>query len=212
VKRLGGLVALTLLALAGCTSKPPAAAGPPPTTAATSPSATAGSPSATASATGTAGPTGSPGDVIEFSVDGAGPYALGNTLTALQGANLLDQVTPSTATCPQDSSAQGTGTWHDVQLWFHKDGTLYLLVNNSPAIPTPSGAWLGTKLADLKTIYKQIPGQDLSHGGKVAYLVVTLSGRGILFLLDPAAKTVTSMIAGDADYLKATFLTGANFC
>jgi hypothetical protein len=84
-------------------------------------------------------------------------------------------------------------------------------VNRSPSVPTPSGAWLGTTLAQLKSIYKGVAGQDLARGTTSAYLVTTLSGRGILFELGPG-KTVVSMAAADAGYLKANFVGGTDFC
>jgi hypothetical protein len=157
-------------------------------------------------------PSGSPSPVIEFSVDGAGPYELGATLAALQASPGLDAVTPGgNKACPDDTVAHGTGAWSGVELSFHKDGTLYLAVNRSPSIPTPSGAWLGTNLNDLKKIYAAIPGQVLTHGATQAYLVTTISGRGILFDLD-ASTSVTAMTAGDATYLRRAYLDGTGFC
>lgn len=113
--------------------------------------------------------------------------------------------------CVGNTTARGTGVWRDVRLSFRKDGQLYLAVNKSPSIPTPSGAWLGTSLAELKSIYKGVAGQELTRGAHSAYLVTTLSGRGILFDLD-ASKRVVSMAAGDAAYLKSSYLRGTGFC
>jgi hypothetical protein len=209
VKRIGLLVVATLLAVAGC-SKEPATSAPPPAPAGTQSApapTTSGSPTAPVSPT----VTGSPQDVIEFSVDGAGPYLLGATLSSLQAAGALDEVTPGGAPCPDSTTARGTGTWADVHLSFHKDGALYLLVNKSPSVPTPSGAWLGTSLAELKRIYAAVTGQELTHGTSHAYLVTTLSGRGILFDLDTANR-VTAMTAGDSPYMRATFQSGSPFC
>ncbi len=149
--------------------------------------------------------------LIEFSVDGAGPYQLGETLAALQSTAGLDEVTKGGAGCPGNTTARGTGVWTDVRLSFRPDGKLYLLVNRSTSIPTPSGAWLGTTLAQLKSIYVRIPGQELARGSARAYLVTTLSGRGILFDLD-ASKKVISMVAGDAAYLKSSYQGGTDFC
>ena len=193
-------VVVVLLAVAGCGSKEPAAA--PPATAA-GPTTASGSASPTASA--------SPSALIEFTVDGAGPYQLGATLAALQASPGLDEVTPGGAVCPENTNARGTGVWKDVRLSFRKDGKLYLALNRSSSIPTPSGAWLGTTLADLKTIYVGVPGQELTQGTRSAYLVTTLSGRGILFDLDPAKKVI-SMAAGDSTYLKSSFMGGTDFC
>jgi len=202
MKRIGMFVVVTLLAAAGCGSKPPAA--PPP---ATAQAGSAPPPSSTASAT----PSASPETLIEFSVDGAGPYQLGATLATLQSSPGLDEVTSGGSACPGNTNARGTGTWRDIRLSFRKDGMLYLAVNRSPSIPTPSGAWLGTTLAQLKSIYVGIPGQELKQGSSTAYLVTTLSGRGILFDLD-ATKKVISMAAGDASYLKASYQGGTDFC
>ena len=104
-------------------------------------------------------------------MDGAGPYKLGATLASLQAANQLAEVAKGTEVCPENTFARGTGVWTDVRLSFRPDGKLYLLVNRSPNIPTPSGAWLGTSLNELKTIYNGIPGQELSQGPGKAYLV-----------------------------------------
>ena len=209
MKRLSALV-ITLLAvpalLAGCGGDKPTTTTAPPT---------AGAPTtgvATATGSVSPGPTGSAAAVPEFTVDGAGPYQLSATLAALQSANLLATVvTGADSGCPQNTTAHGTGTWADLELSFHPDGTLYLAVNKSPSVPTPSGAWVGTSLDDLKKIYKGLPGREVSHGADTGYVVRTNSGRGILFVLD-TAKTVVSMIAGDGNYLITTFQSGAKFC
>jgi predicted small lipoprotein YifL len=203
MKRIGMFAIVTLLAAAGCGSQAPAAT--PPAKSAGSTSTSAGSASAT--------PTSSvsPTTVIEFTVDGAGPYQLGATLSVLQAAKSLDAVTAGGTACPENTTARGTGTWKDVELSFHKDGKLYLAVNRSSSIPTPSGAWLGTTLAELKTVYAGVSGQDIARGAGSAYLVTTLSGRGILFDLDPNKKVI-AMLAGDANFLKVTYVGGGNFC
>jgi hypothetical protein len=144
-------------------------------------------------------------------VDGAGPYQLGATLTALQSTANLDEVTAGGKTCPDNTTARGTGAWKDVRLSFRKDGKLYLAINRSLSIPTPSGAWLGTTLAELKTIYAGVTGEDLTRGANTAFLVTTLSGSGILFDLD-ANKKVISMASGDATSLKSSYLAGTDYC
>jgi hypothetical protein len=209
---LGALAALMLVAAAGCSR------GNPASTPTTNPAPTSASPTdqPSGTATATTGPPLTPippaSNVVEFSVDGAGPYLLGQSLAALQAGPGLDAVANgSSAGCPENTIANGKGVWAGVKLSFRKDGLLYLAVNTSPSIPTPSGAWLGTGLTDLKRIYAAIPGQELAHGGDSAYLVTTLSGRGILFTLS-SSHAVTSMSAGDAAYLKANFTTGASFC
>jgi hypothetical protein len=197
------MAGVALLALGGCSSKKPSAA-PPPTVASATPATSTATPSGSASPAGTRSPTGD----INFTVDGAGPYQLGTNLAALRAAGSLDQLTPGGAGCPQNTTAQGTGTWREIELRFRNDGVLYLAINRSASIPTPSGAWLGTTLTGLKKIYAAIPGQELSRGAAAAYLVTTLSGRGILFELD----AVTVMTAADAAYLKTNFVGGTSFC
>jgi len=197
------IVAVTLVVaavLGGC-SKKPATGAPGP--AGSGPASTAGTdePSPDASET--------PSNLFEFTVDGAGPYQLDATLVSLRSQ--LDQVVGGNPPCTANTTARGTGKWKDVLLSFHPDGTLYLVTNKGIDLPTPSGAYLGTPLAQLKTIYAGVTGQDLTRGTNSAYLVTTLSGRGILFELDPS-KSVSAMRAGDGTYLKAGYLGGGTFC
>ncbi len=194
-----------LVTLPACGSKKPKEAAP----AASAPSLNA---SAGASAPPTAAPSGSssPAAGIEFTVDGAGPYQIGDKLTDLQATPGLASVT-SDKNCPNNTTAQGTGTWAGVQFSFHQDGSLYLAVNRSPSIPTPSGAYLGTNVTQLKTIYAQVQTEQLTAGKTQAFLVTTLSGRGILFNLN-AQGAVTSMAAGDSSFLKTSFQGATNFC
>ncbi len=206
VKRLflSAIAIAAVMALPACghgAAKTPA--GPANTAPATSDTASAAPPSP-------GGPS-SPSDVKEFSVDGAGPYLIGSKLTDLQATAGLDSVTPGGATCPQDTTAQGTGVWAGVQLSFGTDGVLYVAVNRSTTIPTPSGAWLGTSLAQLKTIYAGIQTEALTAGTRHGFLVTTVSGRGILFDLN-AQGAVQSMAAGDATYLKTSYQSGTSFC
>jgi hypothetical protein len=202
--RLIGMVALVTVTItaSGCGSDDP---GAPPAAQSRAPSAGSASPGGTGSASPTASPT---PDVVEFTVDGAGPYLLGATLDELR--SILDEVGPGVAPCTQNTTARGTGTWKDVHLSFRPDGALYLMTNRSPSIPTPSGAWLGTSLAELKKIYVNVSGQDLAKGSHRGFLVTTLSGRRILFELD-ARMTVAAMYASDASYLRDAFTAGA-FC
>jgi hypothetical protein len=180
-------------------------------------SGTASTPSTTAS-TGTATPTGSTSPtptasqapLVEFSTDGAGPYILGKGLTELQANPGLDEVGPDSA-CPGNMTARGKGSWRDVVLHFRPDGKLYLVENRSQAIPTPSGAFLGTPLADLKTIYSGLVTQELTRGTNSAFYVQTLGGRAVLFVLN-ANKVVDLMYAGDGMYLRNTFEGSGNFC
>jgi hypothetical protein len=208
VKRIGRyvlvLVVATALGAAGCSSPtsnpPPVSTGTTPATNGTSTSSA--HPSTSASASQQA--------LIEFSTDGAGPYQLGLTLTQLQAKPGLEEVTTG-GVCPNNTVARGVGVWRDVRMSFRQDGRLYLLVNRSDQIPTPSGAWLGTTLVDLKKIYGGLTNQDLTRGTNSAFLVQTLSGGGILFELDAATK-VTAMMAGDAAFLRTSFNGGTNFC
>lgn len=204
MRRISVLIAVLLLAVAGCGSDPP----PPANANQTSAPPSAG---ASGSAAPSVTPSVSASELIEFTVDGAGPYKLGTALASLQAANQLAEVSTGGEVCPQNTFARGTGIWSDIRLSFRPDGKLYLAVNRSASIPTPSGAWLGTSLNELKTIYNAIPGQELSQGPGSAYLVTTLSGRGILFDLDDA-KRVRSMIAGESQYLKSSYTGGTDFC
>ena len=203
MKRIGVIVAImcaTALSAAGCGSKDPAVVQPV---------TPGGSPQPSGSVAPTSTP--SPSALIEFTVDGAGPYQLGETLTALQSTAGLDEVTPSTEVCPGNTTARGKGVWSDIRLSFRNDGELYMAVNRSPNIPTPSGAWLGTTLAQLKTIYAGVRGQELKNGPATAFLVTTLSGRGILFDLDQDKKVI-AMVASEADYLRNSYMGGTDFC
>jgi hypothetical protein len=182
VKRIGMLALVAVLTATGCGSQKPTAA--PPAT---------------------------PANLIEFTVDGGGPYQLGATLASLQTAGSLDEVTPGGAACPENTTARGKDVWKDVRLSFRKDGKLYLIINKSASIPTPSGVWLGTTLADLKKIYAGVTGEELTRATGTAYLITTLSGGGILFDLD-ANKKVISMAAGDAASLKSTYVGSTQFC
>jgi hypothetical protein len=206
VQRVRVLVLVALLAVAGCGSRGQgtAPAAPAPAT-----SAGSASPAGSQPASPTGSPT--PSSLIEFTVDGAGPYQLGAMLSALRSVPGLEEIKAGGRTCPQNTTARGIGGWRDVQLSFRGDGVLYLAVNRSPSIPTPSGAWLGTTLAQLKTIYAKVTAEELVRSTRRAYLVATLSGRGILFDLD--AKTrVTAMRAADTTYLRDSFKDGTAFC
>lgn len=165
-----------------------------------------GEPSATATPTPTATPT----MLFEFTTDGAGPYLLGKGLTELQTNPGLDQVTPDSE-CPGNMTARGGGVWRDVVLHFRPDGRLYLVENRSQALPTPSGAYLGTPLEDLKTIYSGLVTEELTRGTASAFFVQTFGGRGILFVLN-ANEQVDVMYAADGPYLRNTFSISGEFC
>jgi hypothetical protein len=207
VARVARVALVAVLAVTGCSSGGQGSAADSPR-----PSAPAGSASPSSSAS-PASPTGSPSPAVpaEFSVDGAGPYQLGATLEQLRAAPGLDGITGGGPACAQNTNARGTSAWKDVHLSFHADGLLYLAVNRSPTIPTPSGAWLGTPLAQLKTIYANVTKADLVRGTQRAFLVTTLSGRGILFELD-TTTAVSAMLAADSAYLRASFQAGTGYC
>ncbi len=206
VKRraLALIVIVAVMTLAGCGSSKAKStvrtSGPTPTVSGSSPSVGPSAPASSSAAT-----------VVEFSVDGAGPYKIGGMLNDLLTTPGLDNVVTGSTACPQSTTAQGVGAWKDVQLSFHSDGELYVAVNKSTAIPTPSGAYLGSTVAQLKTIYAQIQSEQLTSGTRTAFLVTTVSGRGILFGLTPEG-TVSSMASGDSIYLKTSFQAGPNFC
>ena len=153
-------VAAAMLAATACGSGSPGPSG----LTASPPAATTGT-TATATVAPSASPTGTPAPAIEFTVDGTGPYELGASLTSLQSAGLLSEVTPMTEICVGNTTAKGTGVYKDVNLSFRGDGKLYLAVNRSTKIPTPSGAWLGDNLAKLKIQPDRIVG---GHGNRIA--------------------------------------------
>jgi hypothetical protein len=208
VKRIGALIVVTLLAAGASGCGPHKSAAAPASTPAWS-GPPSGQPSGPASASASPSPS---AVLVEFTVDGIGPYQLGGSLPALKATPGLDGITAGGQNCPDNTVAQGTGDWKDVQLHFHKDGSLFLAVNKSTSIPTPSGAWLGTTLAQLTTIYASVPGESLNRGTATAFLVTTQTGRAILFDLN-GSQQVTDMVAGDGTYLKATYLSGAaDYC
>jgi hypothetical protein len=203
-------VVAVLASLAACGHPKARDVGPAPAPAGSAPSAPASSGTTTPPTTAPSGPPTS-AQVAEFTVDGTGPYLLGAMLADLKASPGLTNVTTGGATCPNNTTAQGTGVWKDVHLSFRPDGALYLAVNRSPTIPTPSGAWLGTGLAQLKTIYAHVQSEVLAVGTARAFLVTTLSGGGILFDLN-AQGTVISMAAADPDFLRTSYENGTDYC
>lgn len=151
-------------------------------------------------------------DPLTFTVDGVGPYQVGVTLDSLQGAGLLDEVSTGAETCSANTTARGTVEFTDVRLSFRPDGKLYIVTNRSPAIETASGAALGATLAELNTIYASATHEELGDGFYSAFLVRAGSaGRGILFNLG-SDDSVFTMTAGDADYLRSSYVDGTDFC
>jgi hypothetical protein len=206
--KLVGLLAVAALltVAAGCDSKEPVPFAKP---SAPSSAGTSADPSADPQPSTSA--SGNPVSANQFSVDGTGVYQIGAKLADLQTAGQLADVKTGGETCAQNTTAKGTATWSEVRVSARPDGKIYLVVNRSTTIPTPSGAWLGMTLAALQSIYGTI-GEELTQGNAKAYLVKTTSGRGILFDLDPGTKKVIAMIAGDATYLKTSYLGGTDYC
>jgi hypothetical protein len=211
--RLLAPVALVAVALglAACNKS-----SPPPSNAAATPTVTTSGGTATPT---NPVPTTTPPQLIEFTTDGPGPYALGRTLPQLQqGAPGVDDVGPYEE-CPGYTKARGVGVWHDVELFFKPDGRLYLAINRSLSIPTPSGAYLGTTLADkgsqkgLRSIYASVTTKfELPNSSNpTAFLVQTLDGGGILFELNEGDE-VTAMYTAAANYLRVTYTAGGPWC
>jgi hypothetical protein len=157
-----------------------------------------------------ASPSTSATPLKEFTTEGAGPYQLGRTLNQLEDNPGVDEVS-NNEVCPGNKSGRGTGVWKDIRLSFRADGKLYLVVNRALDIPTPSGAWLGTNLDQLEEIYAGLVTEQLSQGTSKAFLVRTLSGGGILFMLNPMNQ-VEAMAAADATYLRTMYTSGGDYC
>ncbi len=179
-----------------------------------------GSVDPSASSSASASPSASPTQLVNFTVDGAGPYQLGRTLTQLTATPGLSQVSAN-ADCPGNQVARGTGVWGQVDLHFRPNGQLYLLVNRDQEIPTPSGAFLGTNLSGanqfspkgLKEIYTGagLVTEELSRGSAKAFLVQPPGGRALLFELN-ANSEVNAMYAGEGSFLRASFIGSGKFC
>ena len=200
------VLVVVVLAAAGC-QRAQQTATPP------SPSASASAsvdPSASPSTDPSASPSASAATLKEFTTEGAGPYQLGRTLNQLETNPGVDEVTTNEV-CPGNKSGRGTGAWKDIRLSFRADGKLYLVVNRALDIPTPSGAWLGSTLDQLKTIYAGLVTEQLSQGSSKAFLVRTLTGGGILFMLN-AMNQVEAMAAADANYLRTMYTSGGDYC
>lgn len=192
-----------ILALTACDKTEPAPITPPATATAL--------PTASAEASAPPDASPSPGTPANhFTVDGIGPYQLGAKLAELHAAAQLDEVQTGGETCPANTTARGKGDWKDIRMSFRPDEKIYIVVNRSTSIPTPSGAWVGMTLAAVSSIYGSI-GEELTQGSATAYLVTTTTGRGILFDFD-TSKKVIAMIAGEASYLKSSFLGGTDYC
>jgi hypothetical protein len=145
-----------------------------------------------------------------LSVDGIGPFRLGAgaTLDQLQAASQVTSVGDGGEACPQHYGAQGTGQWAGVRLWFRPDRTLEFVIVRETAIRTPSGARVGSTLAELQRIYGS-RGEVLMNGNAKAYIVrVASSGRAIFFELDLANAKVIAMFAGGSDRLAQRFQNG----
>lgn len=197
------LVGVSLIAtLAACDSTVPAARPSvtlPPISASPIAASTSPSPSV--------GPA-----VPVFTVDGGGPYQLGADFTKLQADGKLAEVSTSNELCGPHLSARGVAPWQDIRMSARtSDSKLYLVVNRSATITTPSGAKIGMTLAQLKAIYGAA-GEELTVNTVKGYLVKTPSGNGLLFDFDVSTKKVLAIIAGNATYLKDSFSNGSDYC
>jgi hypothetical protein len=208
------VAAALLLTATGCPGKSggdPSADPTAVTTLGASPSAPAPAASAAPSApAGSTAPKPSPsGSGLVITVDGAGPYVVGNTLMQYDAEGKLTGLATGSETCPSRWFATGTGAWTGVQLSFTPDpgSKLEFVIARSNAISTPSGAKVGMTLAQLQGIYGA-KGETLSVGGAKAYLVAT-SGKALYFELDLENKAF-AIIAGNATRLKNRFLEGSD--
>lgn len=160
--------------------------------------------------TQSAEPVASTPPAMTFTFDGAGPYRLGLKLSDLVEAGVLDNVRSGPETCHY-TSANGTGPYKELALTFRSDGTLYLISNRSTAIPTVTGARLGSTLADLQSMYGST-GEKLIRDDATAFLVTTTSGHGIMFGLDPAKKVIRMAAGSEASRMKEDFLNSVDAC
>lgn len=208
MKRLVSVVCAALFIVTGCKSGGADEAAPAPsalTAVSEAPSVVADPSSGAASPSTASSPT---SDALVITVDGAGPYKHGDTLTHLQSAGLLKDRVSGGEACPSFWGANGTGKWTGVQLWFQSDGKLDFVIARENTISTPSGAKVGMTLNQLKSIYGA-KGEVLSNSGAKAYLVVA-SGKALYFELDQENTKVFAILAGGADRLKSRFLDGAD--
>jgi hypothetical protein len=202
------VAAALLLAGTACGGKAPA----DPTAEPTAVTTLGASPSAAASPAASASPKASPsgaGGGLVITVDGAGPYLVGNTLMKYDAEGKLAELGNGGEACPSRWSAKGTGAWTGLQLSFTPDpgAKLEFVIARSAAISTPSGAKVGMTLAQLQSLYGP-KGETLSVGGAKAYLVAA-SGKALYFELDMDNKAF-AIIAGDATRLKNRFLDGSD--
>ncbi len=192
---LCGLSALAL-ALSACDSTEPALNLPVP------------SPAQEASPTPIAPPS-----LAAFTFDGVGPYQIGGDFDALKLHGLLADVVQGSQVCgDQYQSAHGVQPYQDI--WISAKGgmsQIYVVVNGSTALATPSGAKVGSTLAQLKSLYGSA-GEELNYRTRAGYLVKSPSGNGLLFDLDVNSKKVNDVVAGKAAYLKESFLFESDYC
>lgn len=147
-----------------------------------------------------------------FTVDGGGPYQLGADFTKLNADGKLAEVSTSNELCGPHLNARGVAPWQDIRVSARtSDSKLYLVINRSATIATPSGAKVGMTSAQLKAIYGAA-GEELTVNSAKAYLVKTPSGNGLLFDFDVSTKKVLAIIAGNATYLKDSFTNGSDYC
>jgi hypothetical protein len=172
-----------------------------------------GSAAPTASASASTIPTARASESTAFTVDGIGPYQLGADFNQLRLQGRLSGLVTGSLTCgDQHMSARGTQPYQDITVSARTtDGRIYLVVSHSLTLSTASGAKVGSTLLQLKTIFGPA-GEELAHQGIAGYLVRSPTGNGLLFEFDSASKAVVAILAGNAAYLKASFLFEADYC
>jgi|KBSSwiStaDraftv2_1062776.scaffolds.fasta_scaffold184082_3 hypothetical protein len=151
--------------------------------------------------------------VSAFTVDGIGPYQVGADFNLLRAQGLLATVVLGSQVCGDDHrSAHGVPPYQDI--WISAKGPkaeIYVVVNGSDLLGTPSGFKAGSDLGELKPAYGTA-GEELNYKTKAGYLVKAPSGNGMLFDLDVSTKKVRDVIAGNAAYLKESFLFESDYC
>lgn len=194
-RRACGLSVILLVALSACEYTEPAVDLPGPATPILS-TAPAVLPTSTA-----------------FTVDGVGPYRIGGDFNLLRTQGRLASLVIGSQACGDSHrSAHGVPPYQDI--WLAAKGPsaeIYIVVNGSATLATPSGAKVGSTLSELRAIYGQA-GEEITYKTRAAYLVKSPSGNGLLFDFDVNTKKVIAVIAGNAAYLKESFLFEADYC
>jgi hypothetical protein len=157
-------------------------------------------------------PSTRPSESMVFSVDGVGPYVLGADFHQLDADGRLSGVIIGSQTCGDHLGARGVPPYQDILVSARPaDGKVYLVVNRPLTFGTASGAKLGSTMNELKTIFGAA-GEELNRKPYTGYLVKSPSGNGMLFDFDVNSKKVTAVIAGNAAYLRESFLYEDDYC